>query len=78
MENINASITKKIETEKARLQVSWNTIAENAGIATATFNRKRNGGTDWTATEVARIAGFFRIPFTDFFPTELVALSEPA
>ncbi|MGP5043512.1 hypothetical protein ACTXJR_05710 [Glutamicibacter ardleyensis] len=78
MENINSSITKKIETEKARMKVSWNTIAENAGIATATFNRKRNGGTDWTATEVARIAEFFRIPFTDFFPTELVDLSKTA
>lgn len=78
MENINTSITHKIEEEKERLNVPYVTIAENAGMSAATFNRKRNGGPDWTACEVARIATFFRIPFADFFPSELLEIKVAA
>ncbi|WP_104086521.1 hypothetical protein [Arthrobacter sp. GMC3] len=72
MENINATITKKIEYEKARLNVPWGTLAENAGMSLTNFNRKRVGGKDWSATEVARLADFLRVPFAEFFPSELV------
>lgn len=72
MENINTTITNKIEDEKERFRTSYGAIAESAGMSLTQFKRKLNGGKDWTATEVARIAAFFRIPFTDFFPSELM------
>lgn len=73
MENINTTITEKIEEQKERFRTSYGAIAESAGMSLTQFNRKRNGGKDWTSTEVARIAAFFRVPFTEFFPSELIS-----
>ncbi|MHA7227879.1 helix-turn-helix domain-containing protein [Glutamicibacter soli] len=78
MENINAAITHKIEEQKDRFRTSYGAIAESAGMSLTQFNRKRNGGKDWTATEVARIAEFFRIPFTSFFPDQLTTTKAAA
>lgn len=59
--DINETVSDRITAEKNRANIPWSTIAEAAGLPLTTFTRKRRGSTDWTATEIFKIADFLRI-----------------
>ena len=54
--------------ERAERSKKW--TSEKAGLAYATFNRKLNGGSDFTLNELARVARALDIPVTDLLPDD--------
>lgn len=53
-----------------RVERSQKWTADKAGIARTTFTRKLNGGTDYTISEVARIARALGVSPSELLPEE--------
>lgn len=70
MDTATASeIGRRVEEEIADAGLSKSSVAETAGIPWATFSRKVNGHSEFSASEMIRISAVLNISPARFLPT---------
>ena len=65
--NLNATVAANARAEMARRGEKQADLALAAGWTKATASRRLNGSSDWTATDLDRIAAHFGIAVADRF-----------
>ncbi|WP_144627574.1 helix-turn-helix domain-containing protein [Arthrobacter woluwensis] len=74
MDNINAdALADKVAASILRSDRSQSSIAAEIGMAKTTFNRKVKGSTEWTVSELLRIAKAIGVSPSELVPTEFFA-----
>jgi hypothetical protein len=68
-----ASIADNVRAEVARRRVPQAEIAEALGLHQAGVSRRLAGRTEWTGTELSRLAEVLQVPVAAFFPQTTLA-----
>ena len=73
METKRKGASAQIEKALKNVERTQKWTADKAGIAHTTFHRKMNGGSDWTVSELARIANVLGVAPAELLPEEFHA-----
>lgn len=78
METKHATAAEAVKAAYRNAERTQRWVAKKSGIAEGTFNRRMNGGGDFTVSELARIAKALNIHPSELLPSEFISQAQSA